>query len=157
MLLLVSSGNLTGQDRAAEPEQQEGQVAGAEKPEGFREHAVAFLFKHHERTFFGRPHTLNVLPIGYYHFRTGLNLGFRAVIQSKERQPYLYRLKFQILASLKGSHKHKAVFDYPRIIGSRYGLRMRAEWERDLQARYFGLGNDSIRNTGLAGCCLQTA
>jgi len=149
MLLLVSSGNLIGQDRAAEPEQQEGQEAGAEKPEGFWEHAVAFLFKHHERRFFGRPHTVNVLPIAYYHFRTGLILGFRAVIQSKERQPYLYRLKFQILASLKGSHKHKAVFDYPRIIGSRYGLRMRAEWERDLQARYFGLGNDSIRNTDL--------
>ncbi|RMF68941.1 MAG: hypothetical protein D6743_02685, partial [Calditrichaeota bacterium] len=90
------------------------------------------LLKHHETQLFGRPFTINALPLAFFTQRTGLNFGFRALLTSRETRPYLYRLTLQVLASVRGSHRHRLVFDYPRIGGTRFGAVFRAEWVRDL-------------------------
>ncbi|MFQ6114625.1 MAG: BamA/TamA family outer membrane protein [bacterium] len=120
-----------------------------EEKAGFAAKAARMIFEEHHAGVFGSPHTISALPILYYDFRTGLNFGFRALILSRRKNPYLYRLTLQIIASLKGSHKHKLLFEYPDIGGSPYGLMVQAEWEQDLEARYFGIGNNSINNEDL--------
>lgn len=110
---------------------------------GLLANTARMLFKYHQATIFGTPHTINVLPIVYFHFRTGVNLGFRTFLLANQKKPFLYRLTLQVNASLKGSHKHKLTFEYPYIGNSLFGVFVQAKWERDLQARYFGLGNNS--------------
>jgi hypothetical protein len=118
---------------------------GKEKSDGggFIGDATRKLFEDHDARLLGNLHRINILPIGYYDFRTGVNLGLFSRIQSKQGNPYLYRLTLQFIASHKGSHKHKVVFEYPHIGQSQFGLKFYGEWERDLEARYFGVGNSS--------------
>jgi len=111
--------------------------------------ATRMLLDEHDARFFGNPHRFSILPIGYYDFRTGLNLGMFSRIESKQDKPYRYRVTLQFIASTNGSHKHKIVFEYPQIGHSKFGFKLRAEWERDLEARYFGLGNNSLNEKEL--------
>lgn len=127
-------------------QEEESKNSKQEEKGGLVANVARMLFKEHQAEVFGSVHTINALPISYFDFRTGLNLGFRTLILSKRKNPYLYRLTLQVIASLKGSHKHKLIFDYPYIGGSSYGLMVQAEWERDLEARYFGLGNNSVNS-----------
>ncbi len=98
---------------------------------------------------FGRPYTYYFFPIAFYHLETGLNLGFRTQWFSPKRDSYLYRLRLQVIASLRNNHKHDFVFEYPQLAGSNIGFILRGAWERDLQTRYFGLGNNSINDKAL--------
>ncbi len=107
--------------------------------------ADTFLEDHPARVF-GQPAKVNVLPIVYHDFRTGWNFGFRAVFKSGFSRPHSYWIKLQVIGSNKGSHKHKLLFDYPNIRNSPWGFRVLAEWRRDLVARYYGLGNASVRD-----------
>ncbi len=122
---------------------------GAENTTSLVERTATELLRQRRAELFGRPHTVNVLPIAYYDFRTGFNFGFRGVLRAPGRASHLYRISLQILASNRGSHKHKLVVDYPNIRGKGFGFGLRAQWERDLQSRYFGLGNRSTRNDDL--------
>ena len=54
---------------------------------------------------FGRPYTYYFLPIAFYHFDTGLNLGFNTHWFSPKRDGFLCRLRLQVIASLKNNHK----------------------------------------------------
>lgn len=116
----------------------------SEQNGGFIGNATRKLFEDHDARLLGAPHRLNIFPIGYYDFRTGVNLGVFSRIESRRDNPYLYRLTLQFIASHKGSHKHKVIFEYPHIGRSGFGFKVFAEWERDLEARYFGIGNDSL-------------
>ena len=116
---------------------------------GFIGNATRKLLEDHNAQLLGTRHTVTVLPIGYYDFRTGLNLGVFSRIQCKQDNPYLYRLTLQVMASHKGSHRHKIIFAYPEIGRSHFGFRLHGEWERDLEARYFGIGNDSLNDEDL--------
>lgn len=98
---------------------------------------------------FGRPHTFYFFPIAFYHLETGLNLGFRTQWFSPKRDGFLYRLRLQVIASLENNHKHDFVFEYPQLGGSNIGFILRGAWERDIQTRYFGLGNNSVNDKAL--------
>ncbi len=98
---------------------------------------------------FGRPYTYYFLPIAFYHFDTGLNLGFNTHWFSPKRDAFLYRLRLQVIASLRNNHKHNFVFEYPQLADSKFGFILRGEWERTLQTRYFGLGNNSVNDREL--------
>lgn len=111
--------------------------------------ATRMLLDEHNARLLGNPHRFSILPIGYYDFRTGLNLGVFSRIESKQVNPYLYRLTLQVIASTKGSHKHKMILEYPQIGGSKFGFKLHGEWERDLEARYFGVGNGSENDDAL--------
>jgi hypothetical protein len=129
------------------PVAQENESKSEEKEKrGILTNTVRALLKDHQANLFGSQYTINAFPISYYNFRTGFNFGFRTVIKSKQKNPYLYRLTLQVIASLKGNHKHKLKFEYPFIGGSAFGLIVQAEWQRDLQARYFGIGNNAVNN-----------
>lgn len=151
LILLISFSSLraNADEKKTEPgnrvvEESGTQSAGKKDSSSFATKAARTLLAPHQASFFGHQHTIDVFPIAYLSLRTGLNLGFRSYIQAAGRDPYLYRLTFQVLASLKGEHKHKVIFEYPYIAGSRFGIRVRAQWERDLEARYFGIGNNSV-------------
>lgn len=105
---------------------------------------VGSLLQPHKMTLLGEPHLFSVWPIGYYTPRTGINLGFQATLTANARRPYRYQLILQFIASLKGNHKHQLLFHYPRIGDSPFGLFIRGYWERDLEARYFGLGDGPL-------------
>ena len=122
---------------------------GKEDSSGFFAKAIRKLFQQYQVRMLGSPHTINALPIVFYGPRTGVNLGFNSVIHSTQDYPYLYRLKLQVIASLRGSHRHKLLFEYPHLGRSNFGLILDGEWERDLEARYFGLGNDSVNEDEL--------
>ncbi len=115
------------------------------KKEGLLRRAARTILNHHDKHIFGKPHSVQVVPLGYLDFRTGMNFGFHAVVKASDHRPYRYRLDLQMIASHLGSHKHKLIFHYPNLATSGFGIRVRAEWERDLEAHYFGPGNDSQR------------
>lgn len=135
-----------GQDEPAV--EVEGTEQDEPEPDGLIARTANTLLKHHPTRVLGKPHTINLLPLGYWAPRTGINLGFRMDLQSREFRPFRYRLQLQILASLKGSHKHALHFEFPEGVAG-YGLHVMAEWERDLEARYYGLGNNSLREKQL--------
>ncbi|MFQ5708709.1 MAG: BamA/TamA family outer membrane protein [bacterium] len=102
------------------------------------------IFQYHRTSLFGQPHTFNVFPLVYWHLQTGLNLGLRTLLISTRRRPYQYQLYLQFLGSVTGGQRHKIILDYPRIGDSAFGIYAEGVWERDLLARYFGLGNNSV-------------
>jgi len=116
---------------------------------GLVERTAAALLKQRETTLFGRRHMMAVLPIAYYDLRNGVSFGFRSVLHAAGKAPYLYRASLQLLASHKGSHKHKLDLDFPNFNHSGFGFGLQAWWERDLEARYYGAGNNSIRDKTL--------
>lgn len=141
---LCGKRSVQEQEREKDKPNNDGQKQG-----GPVQRTASALLSDHPTRLFGQPATVNVLPIVYYDFRTGLNVGMRTVVHSRQATPYLYKLRIQVLASSKGSHKHKLLFDYPQIGSSGFGLRLVAAWYRDLRAHYYGLGNDSRRDRAL--------
>ncbi len=116
---------------------------------GFIANVAGTFLKEHQIALIGQPHTINILPIAYFDFHSGINLGCRALLLSRQTNPYLYRLTLQLITSSKWSHNHKIIFEYPEIKGSKFGFMVHSEWRRDLQARYFGLGNNSLHEDKL--------
>lgn len=152
-LLLLSPAQSLSQSAASETSEkmQSGKQARQDSTDddNFIKRAADTFLNHHPARVLGHPATFSVLPIVYYDFRTGVNFGVRGVVQSRLKRPYLYKLEVQALASHKGSHKHALFLDYPQIGAAGFGLQVRAEWTRDLEARYYGLGNDSQRDSEL--------
>jgi hypothetical protein len=139
-LAQAQTENGGGKDKDANEKEDEG---------GFIGDAARKLFQERSARLLGNPYRYSLLPIGYYDVQTGVNLGLYSRLDSRQTNPYLYRITLQIIASTKGSHKHKIIFEYPQLGGAGFGLRVRGEWERDLEARYFGIGNDSRNNQQL--------
>jgi len=115
----------------------------------FVKKTIRSLISRHNFKVFGKQLTYNIVPFVYPHFRTGWNFGFLGEVLPVPMDPYRYRLTFLSVVSHKGRHKHKLVLDYPSILSSKFGLYVRADWRRALQARYFGIGNDSVKNGNL--------
>jgi hypothetical protein len=151
LLLLTTVSNSSSKSNEKSNRRGDGKEAksGNDDSAGFFAKATRKLFQQHRVKMLGGPHTINALPIVFYDPRTGVNFGLNSVIHSTRDYPYLYRLRLQIIASLRGSHRHKILFEYPHIGHSNFGLILDGEWERDLEARYFGLGNDSINEDAL--------
>ena len=120
-----------------------------EKDKNILERTVRKVMAPRQAQVFGRPYTYYFLPIAFYHFETGLNLGFNTQWFSPKRDAFLYRLRLQVIASLKNNHKHNFVFEYPQLGGSKFGFILRGRWERALLTRYYGIGNNSVNDTEL--------
>jgi len=137
----------------ASTEQTESEDKGKNRAEASQESLLQKMantvLDDHPVDLFGSPHFFSVLPLAYYDFRTGINVGFQSLLIAGTNARPTYKLRLQVLASSKGSHKHKLFFQAPQIIGSKFGIHFRGEWERDLEARYFGKGNNSIYNQRL--------
>ncbi len=115
--------------------------------EGALQRTAATLLDDHETTLFGREHTYNILPVLYPDFDTGLNLGFLATLAASDGRSAPYSLTAQIVASNKGNHKDWLLLRLPR--SASFEWLVRAEFERDLRAHYYGLGNNSQREEAL--------
>ncbi|MFQ5604992.1 MAG: BamA/TamA family outer membrane protein [bacterium] len=128
---------------------------GKEKktPEGedsnFWKRALRRAFQQYKVNLFDRPYRLNALPIVYLTPRTGVNLGFYTKLRSRGPAQNEYDIILQIIASTLGSHNHKIVFKYPEINQSNFGFFLQAAWRRDLETRYFGIGNNSLNEENL--------
>ncbi len=127
----------------------ENSQADEEDKKNILERTVRGVLVPRQAQIFGRPYTYYFFPIAFYHFETGLNLGFNTHWFSPKRDAFLYRLRLQVIASLKNNHKHNFVFEYPQLADSKFGFILRGEWERALQTHYFGLGNSSLNDREL--------
>ena len=146
--LLWASSTYAFQNPTKDSKNQDSQSA-EEDQKNILERTVRRVLAPRQAQIFGRPYTYYFLPIAFYHFETGLNLGFTTHWFSPKRDAFLYRLRLQVIASLKNNHKHNFVFEYPQLADSKFGFILRGEWERSLQARYFGLGNNSVNDKEL--------
>ena len=147
LVLLASS--VAAQDKPVRSATDEDTTRIKQGSGGLVERTAAALLKQREATLFGRPHMMTALPIVYYDLRNGVSFGFRSVLHAAGKTPYLYRVSLQLLASHKGSHKHKLDLDFPDFRESGFGFGLQAWWERDLEARYYGTGNNSVRDEAL--------
>lgn len=89
------------------------------------------------------------LPIVYYSPNTGLNYGGRLQWADYRRRPYRYKLTMYWVNSTEGRFTYYYKLKVPKISGTGFGVRLLIGTSRDIRARYYGLGNDSERDTDL--------
>jgi len=97
----------------------------------------------------GVPYGVTGLPIVYYSPSTGLNYGGRLQWGDYRRRPYRYKLTAYWVRSTEGRYSYYYKVKVPRISGTGFGVRLLVGTRRDIRARYYGLGNDSERDTDL--------
>ena len=105
--------------------------------------AVKWMAKRRQFTINGIPYGVTGLPFIFYNPNTGWNSGARIHWADYRRRPYRYKLTFHSQSSTEGKRKHIFRLRVPRISGTGFGIRLRASTERNLQTRYYGLGNNS--------------
>ena len=87
------------------------------------------------------------LPIASYNSDDGLAGGVVVQAQWLGRvEPYKAALGAQVLFSTAGVQSHYLRLDVPRLFGTPLRLWLGAEYHRELNAPYYGLGNDSSSN-----------
>ncbi len=128
------------QERAAEGKSHE--------MNGF-ERAADAVIRYHDIRLFGGQQRINILPIVFWYPNVGLNIGTHVIVRPPADRRRQYQIILQAQASDKGSHKHRLEFHAPNIAGSGFSLHVRGDWERDILARYYGIGNDSRRRSEL--------
>jgi len=95
--------------------------------------------------FLGDPWTLQGIPLLFPSSDTGFNLGLNAVFANIKREdPHEMEIAAQALASDAGRYKHFLRVDLPYAFNNRYHITARASYNRDINFRYFGLGNDTV-------------
>ena len=105
--------------------------------------AVKWMAKRRQFTINGVPYGVTGLPFIFYNPNTGWNSGARIHWADYRRRPYRYKLTLHSQRSTEGKRKHVFRLKVPRISGTGFGIRLRASAERNLQTRYYGLGNYS--------------
>jgi len=108
---------------------------------------VRWMAKRRQLEIAGVPYGITGLPLFYYSPNTGYNYGARLQWADYQRRPYRYKITLHWLKSTEGRWVQYFKLKVPRISGTGFGLRLVASTKRDLRARYYGLGNDSERNT----------
>jgi len=92
----------------------------------------------------GDPWTFQGIPLIFPSDSTGFNLGMKVALQNIRRQdPHKMEIEAQILASDKGRYKHALRVDYPRALDGRFRLTGRVAYDRDINFKYYGIGNDN--------------
>lgn len=94
--------------------------------------------------FLGDPWTLQGIPLLFPSSDTGFNLGLNAVFANVKREdPHEVEIAAQALASDAGRYKHFLRVDLPHAFNDQYHLTGRVFYNRDINFRYFGIGNDT--------------
>ena len=94
--------------------------------------------------FLGDPWTLQGIPLLFPSSDTGFNLGLNAVFANIKREdPHEMEIAAQALASDAGRYKHFLRLDLPYAFNNQYHITARVSYNRDINFRYFGLGNDT--------------
>ena len=100
--------------------------------------------------FLGDPWTLQGIPLLFPSSDTGFNLGLNAVFANVKREdPHEMEIAAQALASDAGRYKHFLRLDLPHAFGDKYHITGRVYYNRDINFRYFGIGNDTPANREL--------
>ncbi len=83
------------------------------------------------------------LPLPSYNDDIGFTYGLRviATYYEKDYDPYRFQLWGQYLASTKGYEDHAANLDALNFLGTGLRVKIRAGFERTLNAQYYGFGN----------------
>lgn len=94
--------------------------------------------------FLGDPWTLQGIPLLFPSSDTGFNLGLNAVFANVKREdPHEMEIAAQALASDAGRYKHFIRFDLPHAFNDRFQITGRVSYNRDINFRYFGIGNNT--------------
>ncbi|MEE2658111.1 MAG: BamA/TamA family outer membrane protein [Candidatus Latescibacterota bacterium] len=87
------------------------------------------------------------LPVIYYAPKTGWNYGGRVQFSDFRRRPYRYKVTVHWIKSSAGKRSTHIRLKVPYISGTGFGLRLLVSDTKDISARYYGLSNDSERET----------
>lgn len=91
----------------------------------------------------GDPWTLQGIPLLFPTGNNGFHLGLRVGIQNIQREdPHKLAIDAQILASDKGRYKHLVALDVPFAFNDSFRIKVRAAYDREINLRYFGIGNE---------------
>lgn len=100
--------------------------------------------------FLGDPWTLQGIPLLFPSSDTGFNLGLNAVFANVKREdPHEMEITAQALASDAGRYKHFLRLDFPHAFSDQYHISGRVSYNRDINFRYFGIGNDTTADREL--------
>ncbi len=92
----------------------------------------------------GDPWTMQGLPLLYPGGNNGFAIGLRVAIQNIQREdPHKMQIEAQVLATDKGRYKHLLHLDFPFAFDGAFRIKVRAAYDRDIQLRYFGIGNET--------------
>ena len=91
----------------------------------------------------GVPYGFTGLPLVYFSPNTGWNYGARLHWTDYRRRPYRYKVTFNTLRSDEGGVNYSVRLKVPRIKGTGFGVHVFVGSDRDIRARYYGLGNKS--------------
>ncbi len=111
--------------------------------------AVRWVARRRQLTVGGVPYGFTGLPIFYYSPHTGWNYGARVQWTDYRRLPYRYKLTVHSLHSTYNRSDSYVRLTVPRISGTQFGVSLLLGHKRDIRARYYGKGNDSVRRPAL--------
>lgn len=108
------------------------------------------LVKKNTFEMWGDPWTIQGLPLIFPSASTGFNLGLRILLNNMKREdPHEMEIEGQALASDRGRYKHFLKLDLPHAFGGDYRFTGRISYNRDINFRYFGIGNETVIDRGL--------
>jgi hypothetical protein len=132
-------------DKAPSPKNKKGKVG--KDFEEFGEEVAQRIDKIVSRRgfrFLGDPWTLQGIPLLFPSADTGFNLGLNAVFANVKREdPHEMEIAAQALASDAGRYKHFLRLDLPHAFNDQYHITGRVSYNRDINFRYFGIGNET--------------
>ena len=109
---------------------------------------VRWMSKRRQFTLRGVPYGFTGMPVVYFSPSKGWIYGVRVhwVDYSQGYRPYRYKMTSYILKSTKGNFNFTYKIKVPYSPGTGFGLRLLLKVEKDIGARYYGLGNDLMIN-----------
>lgn len=107
---------------------------------------VRWMSKRRQFVLRGVPYGFTGLPVVYFSPSRGWIYGIRVhwVDYSQGYRPYRYKMTSYILKSTKGNFNFTYKIKVPYSPYTGFGLRLLLRAEKDIDTRYYGLGNDKI-------------
>lgn len=97
----------------------------------------------------GDPWTVQGIPLIFPSGDTGFNLGVHGILSNIRRtDPHKMQITGQILASDRGRYKHFVIVDMPHLWSGKYRFTGKVAYNRDINFRYFGIGNETTIDRG---------
>lgn len=92
------------------------------------------------------PYGLTGLPIIFYTPASGFHYGGWVEVANYSVRPYKYRINAQWWLSTLGKRSHHIRFESPEVFGLPFNIRLMTQDLKDIEAAYYGIGNDTKIN-----------
>lgn len=141
-------------DGAAAPDEDEGGIveevtAGVEELGDDVRDQYEWLRRRRTFTIEEVPYGATGLPLVFYTPSSGLTYGGWVQLANYKRPPYKYRVMVQWWLTTEGKRNHFIRGEIPTFWGTPFSLRVLMRDVNRVSANFFGLGNDSVRDTDI--------